>query len=124
MPAAQQPPKPPSAAQQPPKPAGVEQSAKSVTAKYIDRPEVAEVFADLIHSVHLDGQVLRIELCVTRLDHPVKPQEQPTARCYPVSRLVLAAPAAIDLINRMQQIGAALVQAGVLKQAQPGGPAN
>jgi|SRR5579883_541239 len=117
MPAAQQPPKPPSApADQAPQ--------RSLTLKYVDRPEVAETFADVIHSVQLDGQVLRIELCVTRLDHPVKPKEPATARCYPVSRLVLSAPAAVDLINRMQQIGAALVQAGVLKQAQPPGPAN
>jgi hypothetical protein len=111
MPAAQQPPKPP--------PPPAEQAQKSLTLKYVDRPEVSETFADVIHSVQLDGQVLRIELCVTRLDHPVKPKEPATARCYPVSRLVLSAPAAIDLINRMQQIGAALVQAGVLKQAQP-----
>jgi hypothetical protein len=117
MPAAQQPPKPP------PPPAG-QAAPKSLTLKYIDRPEVSETFADVIHSVQLDGQVLRIELCVTRLDHPVNPKEPATARCYPVSRLVLSAPAAIDLINRMQQIGAALVQAGVLKQAQPPAAAN
>ena len=117
MPAAQPPPKPPP-------PAAEQAPSKSLTLKYFDRPEVSETFADVIHSVQLDGQVLRIELCVTRLDHPVKPKEPATARCYPVSRLVLSASAAVDLINRMQQIGAALVQSGVLKQTQPPGSAS
>jgi len=87
----------------------------SLTLTYVDVPQVIETFADSIESVNFDGQTLRIELCVTRLD-PVKSQDHMTARRYPVSRLVLAVPAAIDLINKMQQVGAALVQAGVLKQ--------
>ena len=40
-----------------------------------------------------------------------------TGRRYPACRLVLPPAAAADLINRMQQIGAALTQAGVARSA-------
>jgi hypothetical protein len=41
-----------------------------------------------------------------------------TGRRYPAARLVLAAAAAIDLINKMQQTGAAMAQAGLVKPVQ------
>ena len=70
----------------------------------IDRPDVAETFADAISGLVFDGQTLRIEFAVTRLDE-VKPNSPITGRRYPACRLVLPPAAAIDLINRMQQIG-------------------
>jgi hypothetical protein len=39
-----------------------------------------------------------------------------TGRRYPAARLVLPPGAAVELINRMQQIASALTQAGVLRQ--------
>jgi hypothetical protein len=84
--------------------------------RYIDRPEISETFADTIESVLLDGQTLRIEFSVNRLDLPQQPSE-PTGRRYPACRLVLPPTAAIDLMNRMQQIGAALAKAGIVKVA-------
>jgi len=38
---------------------------------------------------------------------------------YPACRVALPPAAAVDLINRMQQIAAALMQAGVVKPASP-----
>jgi hypothetical protein len=38
-----------------------------------------------------------------------------TARRFPVCRIVVPTPAGIDLINRLNQIGATLAQAGVVK---------
>ncbi len=61
-----------------------------------------------------DGQTLRIEFGVTRFDD-VKANTPITGRRYPACRLVLPPAAAVDLINRMQQIAAALTQAGVVK---------
>lgn len=78
---------------------------------FIDRPEVSETFADSIHGVIFDGQTMRIELCATRMDPP-QPQKEPTARQYPVCRLVLPPIAAIDLYNRLQQILQALEKDG------------
>jgi len=81
--------------------------------RFIDRPEVSETFADSIRSLSFDGQTMRIDFCTTRLDQP-KP---PTARQYPICRLVLTPAAAIDLFNKLQQIVNALEKSGTLKRA-------
>ena len=93
-------------------------SPTQATFRYIDRPELAETFADSINSLLFDGQSLRIEFGVSRVDE-MKPNVPPTGRRYPACRLVLTPMAAIELINRMQQVGSALAQAGVVKQVQP-----
>jgi hypothetical protein len=89
---------------------------QAATIRNFDRPEVAETFADSITSLVFDGQSLRIEFGVTRLDE-VKPNMPITGRRYTACRLVLPPAAAVDLINRMQQIGTALTQAGVTRPA-------
>ena len=59
------------------------------------------------------------EFGVTRLDD-VKPNTPVTGRRFPAQRMALTPSAAVELINRMQQVGAALAQAGVLKsQSDP-----
>jgi hypothetical protein len=87
---------------------------QAATIRYVDRPEIGETFADSITGLVFDGQTLRIEFGVTRVDE-VKPDAPITGRRYPTSRIVLSPGAAIELINRMQQIGAALTQAGVAR---------
>jgi hypothetical protein len=90
------------------------QQQRQATVRYIDRPEVAETFADSVTNVTFDGQTLRLEFAVTRLDD-VKPNTPLTGRRYPASRVVLSPSAALELINRVQQITAAMTQAGTLK---------
>ena len=92
--------------------------AQTATIRYIDRPEMAETFADSVNNVYFDGQSLRLEFGITRLDD-VKPNTPVTGRRYPAQRMVLTPIAAVELINRMQQVGAALTQAGVLKANPP-----
>jgi hypothetical protein len=82
--------------------------------RFLDRPDLVETFADSISGLMFDGQMLRIEFSVTRIDE-IKSNAPITGRRYPASRVVLPAAAAVDLINRMQQIAAALTQAGVVK---------
>jgi hypothetical protein len=82
--------------------------------KMVDRPELAETFADCVTGLIFDGQMLRIEFGVTRLDE-IKPNTPLSGRRYPACRVVLPPAAAVDLINRMQQIASALTQAGVVK---------
>ena len=89
----------------------------SASIRYIDRADMVETFADSVTGLIFDGQTLRIEFGVTRFDD-VKPNAPITGRRYPACRLVLPPVAAVDLINRMQQIAAALTQAGVVKAAQ------
>jgi hypothetical protein len=90
---------------------------QSVTARYVDRPECTETFADAINSVFFDGQTMRIEFGITRMDDMKKDQPL-TGRRYPACRLVLAPAAAMDLINKMQQTAQALQQAGLVKQSE------
>jgi hypothetical protein len=89
------------------------------TVRYVDRPECGETFADSVNTVFFDGQTMRIEFGITRMDEMKKDQPL-TGRRYPACRLVLAPAAAIDLINKMQQTAAALQQAGLVKQADKG----
>ena len=98
-----------------------ERGAASI--RYVDRADMVETFADSVTGLIFDGQTLRMEFGVTRFDD-LKPNTPITGRRYPVCRLVLPPLAAVDLINRMQQVAAALAQAGVVKAGQrPAAPA-
>ena len=91
--------------------------------RYLDNADMPETFADSITGLIFDGQTLRIEFGVTRFDE-VKPNSPITGRRYPACRLVLPPAAAVELINRMQQIAAALTQAGVVRaNPRPGAEA-
>src|SRR5277367_4204952 len=94
--------------------AGAPQERQAASIRYLDHPDMTETFADSITGLLFDGQTLRIEFGVTRFDD-VKPNTQITGRRYPACRLVLPPAAAVELINRMQQIAAALAQAGVVR---------
>jgi hypothetical protein len=98
-----------------PAPVGAQRQA---TIRYVDRPDIAETFVDSVTGLVFDGQTLRVEFAVTRLDE-VKANAPITGRRYPACRLVLPPAAAVDLINRMQQIGTALAQAGLATRAVP-----
>jgi hypothetical protein len=87
---------------------------QTATLRYIDRSDIVETFADCVTGLLFDGQTLRMEFGVTRFDE-VKANTPISGRRYPACRIVLPPAAAIDLINRMQQIAAALTQAGVVK---------
>ena len=91
------------------------QPAQPSNIRYVDQPDCRETFADSINNVFFDGQTMRIEFCITRMDE-FKQGSPMTGRRYPACRLVLPVVAAVDLINKMQQTSAALQQAGVVKQ--------
>jgi hypothetical protein len=91
-----------------------EGNRQPATIRYLDRADMVETFADSITGLIFDGQTLRIEFGVTRFDD-VKPNTPITGRRYPACRIVMPPAAAVDLINRMQQIANALTQAGVVK---------
>ena len=95
-----------------------QQAKQNASIRYVDQPECNETFADSIVSVFFDGQTMRIEFGITRMDD-MKQGTPITGRRYPACRLVLPINAAIDLINKMQQTGAALQQAGVVKHNAP-----
>ncbi|WP_290997032.1 hypothetical protein [Hyphomicrobium sp.] len=77
----------------------------------VDRPELDETFVDSVGMFFFDGSTLRLEFSVTRFDEP-KPPAKPSARRYPVARLVLDQKAAVDLLNQMEQVKAILQRTG------------
>lgn len=89
--------------------------------------ETAEIFSDCLGLTMFDGNTLRLEFAVARMNEP-KPPDPPTGERHIVARLALSAPCAIDLINQMQMIANQLAQAGLIKmdqgQAKPGEKPN
>ena len=89
-----------------------------IDTKYIDLPDLSETFTDHIEKFFFDGNTLRIEFCVKRIED-AQPQKTPSGKPSPVCRLVLHQEAAIDLINKLQGLTAALEKQGVVKRQQP-----
>ena len=106
-----------------PTPAAAPTERQTAAIRYIDRPEIEEYFADAVTGLLYDGQTLRMEFGVTRFDE-IKANAPITGRRYPSCRVVLSPAAAIDLINRMQQIATALAQSGAAKPAPRTGGAS
>ena len=98
-------------------PAVGQSEQRTATIRYIDRPDIDERFADSVTGMIFDGQTLRLEFAVTRFDE-IKPNTPISARRYPSCRVALSPAAAVDLINRLQQVAAALTQSGAARAAQ------
>ena len=91
--------------------------------KYIDRPEVAEVFADRLEHLFFDGGLVRMEFTVTRTDPaqtgPGKPIAEPRRWSYTACRVVLAARGMAEMLNKMQELQRVMVESGVLTPRPP-----
>lgn len=96
---------------------GASPQASRPALRYVDRPDCNETFADSISRLSFDGQTLRIEFAVTRIDE-TSPNRQVAGHLYPACRLVLTPGAAADLMQKLQQVAAALMQARMQKQKQ------
>lgn len=71
--------------------------------RHIERHDLRETFADSLGTASFDGNTVRIELCVQRLD-PLEPARPPSASQHPVCRLVLAPGVAVALYNQLTQL--------------------
>jgi len=81
--------------------------------RYVDLPEVSETFVDHLQTILFDGTTLRLELCVTRMEEP-RPPNPMTATRYPTCRLVMPAPAMLELYNQLTGLIRGLEEQGVL----------
>jgi hypothetical protein len=97
----------------------VVQQRESTPVRYMERPELSEIFADSVHTIVWDGQTMRLEFCVTRYPDAASVGTAAEAKRYPACRLVLTAPAVAALYNRLQETVAALTEAGVIAKAPP-----
>jgi hypothetical protein len=88
--------------------------------------EVSETFCDTLGSIFFDGQSLRLEFTVGRLDEQKPPATTPTGMRHVVARIALTLPAAIDLINQMQMLAGQLKLSGLIgtDQGKAGPPQN
>jgi hypothetical protein len=91
--------------------------------RYVDRPEIAEVFVDRLEHLFFDGGVVRMEFTVTRTDSaqtvPGKPIPEPRRWSYTACRVVLSNRGVAELLNKMQELQALLLQQGVLQARGP-----
>ena len=95
--------------------------------KYIDRPEVSEVFADRLEHLFFDGATVRMEFTVTRTDAATttpggQPGKDGRQWAYTASRIVLSARGAAEMLNMMRELHGLMLQQGYI-QPQGGEPA-
>lgn len=74
---------------------------RKLEAKIIDRPDLAETFADAVGPLSFDGNTLRVEFLVARMGANA-PAQSPVIHAIPVCRLVLTPRAATELTNRLR----------------------
>jgi|HubBroStandDraft_6_1064221.scaffolds.fasta_scaffold346533_1 hypothetical protein len=93
------------------------QQRESTPVRYVDLPDLPEIFADSLHAVAWEGQTMRLEFCVTRYAEPASAATVAEAKRYPACRLVLTAAAVAALYNRLHQTVAAMAEAGLIAKA-------
>ncbi len=93
-------------------------SQASPKIEYVDVPSITETYADAIHGMVFDGQSLRLELCVTRMDEPQKGNEQLTGKRQTACRVVLPVNAALELSTKLGRMMTTLAKRGAERKAQ------
>jgi hypothetical protein len=86
----------------------------------VDRPDLAETFADSMALSTFDGAAARLTFAVSRMQDPL-PGKPAQFKRYPVCRLVLTPHATVELFNRLNQMMGALQKLGLVK-IEPGKP--
>jgi hypothetical protein len=82
---------------------------------YVERPEIAEAYADFLESVVFDGTSIRMEFVVHRFDKP-DAQGVPSGRKVTAARLVLPLSGAANLASQLQALLAALSEQGAMSE--------
>jgi hypothetical protein len=98
------------------------QANASPKIEYVDVPAISETYADTVRAMMFDGQSVRLELCVTRMDEPKKDDGQLTGKRQTACRVVLPLSAALDLSSKLGRMMSTLAKQGAerkAKQAQP-----
>ena len=93
-----------------------------IKTTFVDRPDLTETFSDSLETFTFSDGLLRVDFCCTRLETPANPNPQnpPTAKKYPVARMVMPLDTAVTLFNQLNQLFGALEQSGVIKRETSG----
>jgi hypothetical protein len=99
--------------------------AGQVQLQYVDHPDVSETFADNLEPLLMDGQTIRLEFTVNRVDRPNPPATAPISGSrHTACRVVLPAMALMAIASQINGLMAALQKTGALKLAAPGSPSG
>ena len=83
---------------------------------FVDLPELQETFVDSMAATSFfDGKTVRMTLCITRINAPTPPKP-PTAKRYPVCRLVLDPEVVLELHNQLNNVVAGMEKLGLVKR--------
>ena len=88
--------------------------------EYVDVPNIAETYADTVRGMVFDGQSVRLELCVTRMDEPQKGSTELTGKRQTACRVVLPLSAALDLSTKLGRMMTTLAKRGAERRAKQG----
>jgi hypothetical protein len=89
--------------------------------QYVDVPSIPETYADSVNRMMFDGQSVRLEFCVTRMDEPRNGSTELTGTRQTACRVVLPLGAALELSGKLSRMLTALAKRGAetrSKQAQ------
>lgn len=86
--------------------------------QFVDRPELPETFVDSVNPFTLEGQITRMEFCVTRIGK-VELAKQPHPKRYPICRIVMTPEAVIDTFNQLQNLINVMENTGLAKRHPP-----
>lgn len=85
--------------------------------QHFDHQDLMETFADTLHKITTDGETIRLEFCVDRMQEP-KPPAAPTVTRHPTVRIVMPLSGGIEMTNKLYN----LFKAMEAKQASGGLP--
>ena len=99
------------------------QAAASPKIQDVDVPSISETFADAVRGMMFDGQSVRMELCVTRMDEPKNGEGQLTGKRQTACRVVLPLSAALELSSKLGSVLSTLAKRRADRQPKPAQPA-
>lgn len=92
---------------------------------YVDRPDLMETFADTLETFNTDGETLRMEFCVDRLDaRSMEHGGKPNATKHPVARIVMPLSTAVEMMNRLNGLFTSMAAQQNKGQSLPGLPSG
>jgi hypothetical protein len=92
--------------------------------EYVDVPGISETYADAVRGMMFDGQNVRLELCVTRLEDPKKGNGSMSGKRQTAARVVLPVATALELSNQLGRVLTTLAKRGAERKAKQAAPAQ
>jgi hypothetical protein len=89
------------------------------TFPFKDNPDLAEIFADGIHQITVDGSTLRLTLTASRGELPKGNKTSVTGYKALAARIVMPTPMLAELYNQLDQVVRGMEAQGLLTRSGP-----